>query len=100
MGGEDRFKELQGKAIELKARSARALRDSERLRAASDDLRAQAAESRRRFDREQRRFMRVVEWWTSRTGQGQELTYAGVTVPPLDGQVAGHRDRHNSVERR
>ncbi len=44
----------------------------------------------------------AVEWWGSRTEQGQELTYAGVTVLRFDhqGQVVEHRDYDNHVERR
>ncbi len=44
----------------------------------------------------------AVEWWASRTEQGQELTYAGVTVLQFDdhGQVVEHRDYDNRVERR
>jgi hypothetical protein len=42
------------------------------------------------------------ERWGSWTEQGQELTYAGVTVLRLDGQgqVVEHRDYYNPVERR
>jgi hypothetical protein len=44
----------------------------------------------------------AVEWWASWTEQGQELTYAGVTVLYFDdqGQVVEHRDYDNHVERR
>jgi hypothetical protein len=44
----------------------------------------------------------AVEWWASWTEQGQELTYAGVTVLHFDGQgqVVEHRDYDNHVERR
>ncbi len=44
----------------------------------------------------------VVEWWGSWTEQGQELTFAGVTVLRFDGdgQVVEHRDYDNHVERR
>jgi len=44
----------------------------------------------------------AVEWWASWTEQGQELTYAGVTVLHFDGQgqVAEHRDYDTHVERR
>jgi len=44
----------------------------------------------------------AVEWWGSWTEQGQELTYAGVTVLHFDGQgqVVEHRDYYNHVERR
>jgi len=44
----------------------------------------------------------AVEWWASWTEQGQELTYAGVTVLHFDaqGQVVEHRDYDNHIERR
>jgi hypothetical protein len=44
----------------------------------------------------------AVEWWASWTEQGQELTYAGVTVLRFDdqGQVVEHRDYDNHVEGR
>ena len=44
----------------------------------------------------------AVEWWASWTEQGQELTYAGVTVLYFDdqGQVVEHRDYDNHIERR
>jgi hypothetical protein len=44
----------------------------------------------------------AVEWWSSWTEQGQELTFAGVTVLRFDdqGQVVDHRDYDNHVERR
>jgi YD repeat-containing protein len=44
----------------------------------------------------------AVEWWASWTEQGQELTYAGVTVLRFDdqGQMVEHRDYDNHVERR
>jgi SnoaL-like domain len=44
----------------------------------------------------------AVEWWASWTEQGQELTYAGVTVLRFDtrGNVVQHRDYDNHVERR
>ena len=44
----------------------------------------------------------AVEWWASWAEQGQELTYAGVTVLHFDdqGQVVEHRDYDNHVERR
>jgi YD repeat-containing protein len=44
----------------------------------------------------------AVEWWASWTEQGQELTYAGVTVLYFDdqGQVVEHRDYDNHVEQR
>jgi hypothetical protein len=44
----------------------------------------------------------AVEWWASWTEQGQELTYAGETVPHFDdqGQVVEHRDYDNHIERR
>jgi SnoaL-like domain len=44
----------------------------------------------------------AVEWWASWTEQGQELTFAGVTVLHFDeqGQVVEHRDYFNDVERR
>ena len=44
----------------------------------------------------------AVEWWASWTEQGQELSYAGVTVLHFDdqGQVVEHRDYDNHVERR
>jgi predicted SnoaL-like aldol condensation-catalyzing enzyme len=42
----------------------------------------------------------AVEWWASWTEQGQELTYAGVTVLRFDdrGQVVEHRDYYNHTE--
>jgi predicted SnoaL-like aldol condensation-catalyzing enzyme len=44
----------------------------------------------------------AIEWWASWTEQGEELTYAGVTVLRFDGQgqVIDHRDYANHVERR
>lgn len=44
----------------------------------------------------------AVEWWASWTEQGQELTYAGVTMLPFDdqGNVVQYRDYDNRVERR
>jgi SnoaL-like domain len=44
----------------------------------------------------------AVEWWGCWTEEGQELTFAGVTVLRFDkaGQVAEHRDYDNHVERR
>ena len=44
----------------------------------------------------------AVEWWGSWREQGQELTFAGVTVLRFDGQgkVVDHRDYYNHVERR
>jgi SnoaL-like domain len=44
----------------------------------------------------------AVEWWASWTEQGQELTYAGVTVLRFDdqGQVVEHRDYDNHIDRR
>ncbi len=44
----------------------------------------------------------AVEWWASWTEQGQDLSYAGVTVLRFDdeGQVVEHRDYDNHVKRR
>jgi len=44
----------------------------------------------------------AVEWWASWTEQGQELTYAGVSVLGFDdqGQVVEHRDYDHHIERR
>lgn len=44
----------------------------------------------------------AVEWWGCWSEQGQELTFAGVTVLRFDDQglVADHRDYDNHVERR
>jgi transposase InsO family protein len=44
----------------------------------------------------------AVEWWGSWTEEGQELTFAGVTVLRFDdqGRVIEHRDYYNHVERR
>ena len=44
----------------------------------------------------------AVEWWASWTEQGQELTYAGVSVLRFDdqGQVVEHRDYDHYIERR
>jgi hypothetical protein len=44
----------------------------------------------------------AVEWWGSWRGQGQELTFAGVTVLRFndEGKVVDHRDYDNHVERR
>jgi predicted SnoaL-like aldol condensation-catalyzing enzyme len=44
----------------------------------------------------------AVEWWASWSEQGQELTFAGVTVLRFDeeGKVVEHRDYDNHVERR
>ena len=44
----------------------------------------------------------AVEWWGSWTEQGQELTFAGVTVLRFggDGQVIEHRDYFSHVEQR
>jgi len=41
----------------------------------------------------------AVEWWGCWTEQGQELTFAGVTVLRFDsqGQVVDHRDYDNHV---
>jgi hypothetical protein len=43
-----------------------------------------------------------VEWWASWTEDGQELTFAGVTVLRFDedGKVVEHRDYYNHVEGR
>jgi hypothetical protein len=43
-----------------------------------------------------------VEWWANWTENGQELTFAGVTVLRFDeeGKVVDHRDYDNHVERR
>jgi predicted SnoaL-like aldol condensation-catalyzing enzyme len=43
-----------------------------------------------------------VEWWASWTEDGQELTFAGVTVLRFDedGKVIEHRDYDNHVEGR
>jgi hypothetical protein len=42
----------------------------------------------------------AVEWWGSWRERGQELTFAGVTVPRFDdhGKVIDHRDYDNHVE--
>lgn len=44
----------------------------------------------------------AVEWWASWTEDGQQLSYAGVTVLHFDdqAQVVGHRDYDNHVDRR
>jgi ketosteroid isomerase-like protein len=44
----------------------------------------------------------AVEWWASWTEDGQQLSYAGVTVLHFDdqGQVVEHRDYDNHVDRR
>ena len=44
----------------------------------------------------------AVEWWGSWREQGQELTFAGVSVLRFDdqGKVVDHRDYDNHVERR
>ena len=44
----------------------------------------------------------AVEWWGSWTEEGQELTFAGVSVLRFDdrGKVVEHRDYDNHVERR
>jgi hypothetical protein len=44
----------------------------------------------------------AVEWWASWIEQGQELTFAGVTVLRFDerGKVIEHRDYDNHVEQR
>jgi hypothetical protein len=44
----------------------------------------------------------AVEWWASWTEQGQELTYAGVSVLRFDdqGQVVEHRDYDHHIEQR
>jgi hypothetical protein len=44
----------------------------------------------------------AVEWWASWTEEGQELTYAGVSVLRFDGQgqVVEHRDYDSHVEQR
>jgi hypothetical protein len=44
----------------------------------------------------------AVEWWASWTEQGQDLTYAGVTVLRFDdqGQVTEHRDYDNHTQTR
>jgi SnoaL-like domain len=44
----------------------------------------------------------AVEWWASWTEQGQEHTFAGVTVLRFDDQglVVDHRDYDDHVERR
>ena len=44
----------------------------------------------------------AVQWWASWTEQGQDLSYAGVTVLYFDdqGQVVEHRDYDNHTERR
>jgi hypothetical protein len=44
----------------------------------------------------------AVEWWASWTEQGQELSYAGVTVLHFDdrGQGVEHRDYDNHIEER
>jgi hypothetical protein len=44
----------------------------------------------------------AVEWWASWTEEGQELTYAGVTVLRFDEQskVVEHRDYDDHVKRR
>lgn len=44
----------------------------------------------------------AVEWWASWTEQGQELTYAGVSVLRFDsqGQVLEHRDYDAHIEQR
>jgi SnoaL-like domain len=44
----------------------------------------------------------AVEWWASWAEQGQQLTFAGVTVLHFDeqGRVIDHRDYDNHVEGR
>jgi hypothetical protein len=44
----------------------------------------------------------AVEWWGSWTEQGQELTFAGLTVLRFggDGRVIEHRDYFSHVEQR
>lgn len=44
----------------------------------------------------------AVEWWASWTEEGQELTYAGVSVLRFDeqGQVVEHRDYDHHIEQR
>jgi hypothetical protein len=44
----------------------------------------------------------AVEWWGSWVEEGQELTFAGVSVLRFDddGKVVEHRDYHNHVEQR
>ena len=44
----------------------------------------------------------AVEWWGSWTEEGQELTFAGVSVLRFNdrGQVVEHRDYANHVEQR
>ena len=44
----------------------------------------------------------AVEWWGSWTEQGQELTFAGVTVLRFgdEGKVIEHPDYYNHVEQR
>ena len=44
----------------------------------------------------------AVEWWGSWREQGQELTFAGVTVLRFNdhGKVVDHRDYDNHIERR
>jgi hypothetical protein len=44
----------------------------------------------------------AVEWWACWREQGQELTFAGVTMLRFDqrGQVIDHRDYDHHVERR
>ena len=44
----------------------------------------------------------AIEWWGSWREQGQDLTFAGVTVLRFDarGKVVDHRDYDNHVERR
>src|SRR5215470_4646546 len=59
MGTEDRFAELQRRAIALEARSAQALRKSAALRAVSADLLSQAAERRARHAHARERFLRA-----------------------------------------
>jgi len=44
----------------------------------------------------------AVEWWSSWTEGGQDLTLAGVTILrfDIDGMVVDHRDYWNQVDRR
>jgi hypothetical protein len=44
----------------------------------------------------------AVEWWASWIEQGQELTFAGVTVLRFDerGKVIEHRDYDSHIEQR
>jgi SnoaL-like domain len=44
----------------------------------------------------------AIEWWGSWTEQGEDLTFAGVTVLRFDdrGDVVEHRDYDNHIKRR